>query len=329
MRNRSASVTGATGFFGWHIAEALRRAGWRVRGLVRPGSAKPIPDGIERVEAPLAGELLRPALAGSDVVIHVAGIARSRSAHELMTVNVEGTRAVVDAANATGARLVLISSQAAAGPGTLLRPACEEDDERPLTAYGRSKLAGEMVLRERARVAWTILRPSAIYGPRDRQFLTLFRMAARGRLLLAAKPSTMFTLIEVADAARAVVLAAERDGAAGRTFFVGHPAPQNALTVLDELARIAGRTERPRRVPASLLTAAAVGGELAWRLGFVPLIDRARLAELRSEGWVCSVARARDELGFTASTPLPEGLSATWHWYRAAGWVQAATSGAG
>jgi nucleoside-diphosphate-sugar epimerase len=314
-------VTGATGFFGWHISGALQRAGWRVRGVVRPGSAKPLPDGVERVEAGLSSDALRGALAGSEVIVHAAGVARSRTEAALHTVNVEGTRAVVEAANRSGARLVLISSQAAAGTGTPSRPSCEDDQPRPLTAYGRSKLAAETVVREHARAGWTILRPSAIYGPRDRQFLTLFRMAARGRLLQAADPSTMFTLIDVSDAARAVVLAAEVEGTARRTFFIGHPAPQSASTVLEEIARLAGRGDAARRVPAPLLWAAATGGDIAWRLGFVPWIDRARLTELRAEGFVCSVARARDELGFLATTPLREGLSGAWRWYRAAGWV--------
>ena len=322
MRGRSVSVTGATGFLGWHIAESLLRANWRVRGIVRPGSAKPLPDGVERVEAALNAEALRPACAGSDVVVHAAGIARSRSGDALRAVNVEGTRAVVDAVNQSGSRLVLISSQAAAGPGTPARPAREDDEPRPLTAYGRSKLAAETAVREEGSVHWTILRPSAIYGPRDRQFLALFRLAACGRPLLTAEPSTMYTLIDVSDAARAVVLAASGEQPAGRTFFVGHPAPQSARTLVEEVAIAVGRPGTPRRVPAPLLSAAALGGEIAWRLGFVPPIDRARLAELRAEGFVCSVARAQAELGFIATTPLRDGLSRTWRWYREAGWIR-------
>jgi nucleoside-diphosphate-sugar epimerase len=321
MKSRSVSVTGATGFFGWHIASEFQRAGWRVRAIVRPGSPKPLPAGVERFEASLSAAALGPALAGSDVVVHAAGVARSGAGDALQAVNVEGTGAVVDAVNAAGSRLVLISSQAAAGTGTSARPSREQDEPRPLTAYGRSKLAGEAAVRTSARVPWTILRPSAIYGPRDRQFLSLFRMAAGGRLPLAAKSSTMFTLIDVTDAARAVILAAEGGRAVGQTFFIGHPAPHSAEAVLEELARVVGRPVTALRLPAPLLWAAALGGEIAWRCGFVPLIDVARLTELRAEGFVCSVAHARDTLGFTAATPLPDGLARAWRWYREQGWI--------
>lgn len=321
MRSRSVSITGATGFLGWHVATAFQRDGWNVRAIVRPCSSKPLPDGVERVESPLAEAALRPAFAGSDVVVHAAAVIRSRSEEMLHAVNVDATRAVVEAANATGSRLVLISSQAAIGTGTALRPSLEDDAPQPLTAYGRSKLAAEACVRADARVPWTILRPSAIYGPRDRQFLPLFRLAARGRLLLAGDPATMFTLIEVTDATRAVVMAAKNMRAVANTFFIGHPEPQSAEDLLRELARVVGRAGTPRRLPAAMLRALALAGDVAWSLGFEPMLDTARLAELQAEGFVCAIDRARDELGFTAATPLPAGLASTFLWYRRQGWV--------
>lgn len=321
MRNRSVSVTGATGFLGWHIATAFQRAGWRVRGIVRPGSRKPLPEQVERRESRLERSALEGVFAGSDVVVHAAAVTRSVSEEALREINVGGTEAVVEALNAVGSRLVLISSQAAIGSGTSSCPSREDDEPRPLTAYGRTKLAAEASVRTGATVPWTILRPSAAYGPRDRQFLSLYRLARRGYFLLAAAPETMFTLIEAGDAARAVVLAAECDRAVGREFFVGHPDPQSAETVLRELARVVGRTEQPRRVPAAILRAVAFGGEVAWRLGVEPPLDAARLRELRAEGFVCAVDRARDELGFTAVTPLSDGLARTFRWYREQGWI--------
>jgi nucleoside-diphosphate-sugar epimerase len=321
MKSRLVSVTGATGFFGGHIAEAFLRAGWRVRGVVRRGSVNQLPPGLERCEAELATEPLKAAFDGSALVVHAAGLARSRAQEALWAVNVGGSRAVVDAVNATGSRLIVISSQAAAGTGTIARPSREDDDPRPLTAYGRSKLAAEVAVKEHARVPWTVLRPSAIYGPRDRQFLPLFRMAARGRFFLAARPDTPFTLVDVSDAALAVAAAASTDRAIGRTFFVGHADPHTAHGLLMALARAAGKPEGARRLPPTLLWLAALGGEVAWRCGFTPVIDVARWRELRADGFVCAIARARDELGFTAATPLQEGLTRTWKWYRDQGWI--------
>ena len=180
MKNRSVSVTGATGFLGWHIATELAARGWTVRAIVRPGSAKPLPEGVEIRQSSLEHVALKAAFDGSDVVVHAAGLTRARSERAFRTVNVDGTRAVVAAANEAGARIVHISSLAAIGPGTADRPAHEDDRPQPLTAYGKSKLASEAVVRSEARVPWTIVRPAAVYGPRDRQFLPLVRLATRG-----------------------------------------------------------------------------------------------------------------------------------------------------
>jgi nucleoside-diphosphate-sugar epimerase len=320
MKNCSVSITGATGFVGWHLAEAFRLAGWRVRAIVRPGGVKPAPDEVERVEAALHPKTLAAAIGESDVVVHAAGLTRAldESAFEF---NVSGTRAVVDAVNTTGARLVFISSQAAMGAGTISRPTREDDLPRPLTAYGRSKLAGEAVVRTDARTPWIIIRPTAAYGPRDRQFLPIFRLAARGIFLQVVPPATAFTFIYVDDLARGVVLAAEGERAWGQTLFLGHPDPLHADDLLRGLAGVFGRRYRPWRVPDLVLRAFAWGGQLAWKFGEEPLLDRARLTELGAEGFVCAVDRAREVLGVTAAVPLPDGLARTAQWYRNQGWV--------
>lgn len=321
MKSRSVSLTGATGFLGWHIAAAFQRAGWTVRAIVRPGNTKPLPAGVESRESALHAAALRPAIAGSDVLVHAAALTRSGNEDVLRAVNVDGTRAVVDAVNDTGARLVFISSLAAAGAGTPERPAREDDVPNPLTAYGRSKLAAEAAVRAEARVAWTILRPSSVYGPRDRGFLPLFRLASRGRFLLVAPPDTAFTLIHADDVARAIVKAADHPGAIGETFFVGHPESQTADALLRHFARAADRPYTPRRVPQFVLRTIAAAGDIAWRLGIEPMLDGSRLAELRAEGFVCAVDRASERIGFTAQTPLAAGLASTLEWYRQQGWL--------
>jgi nucleoside-diphosphate-sugar epimerase len=320
MKSRSVSITGATGFVGWHLAEAFRHAGWRVRAIVRPGGVKPVPDDIERVEAAFHSATLSAAMGESDVVVHAAGLTRALDA-SAFEFNVSGTRAVVGAVNATGARLVLISSQAAMGTGTVSRPTREDDVPRPLTPYGRSKLAGEAVVRADARTPWTIIRPTTVYGPRDRQFLPIFRLAARGIFLQVVPAATAFTFIYVDDLAHGVVLAAEGERASGQTLFLGHPDPLRADDLLRALADVFGRRYRPWHVPDVVLRAFAWGGQLAWKFGEEPLLDRARLTELGAEGFVCAVDRAREVLGVTAAVRLPDGLARTAQRYRQRGWV--------
>jgi nucleoside-diphosphate-sugar epimerase len=314
-------VTGATGFLGGHIAEAFRNRGWQVRAIVRPGTLKPAPSGIEKREVALAGDALPAAVIGSDVIIHAAGLTRGRDQNAFDLVNVAGTRAVVEAANACGARLVHLSSQAAIGPGTIERPARDSDPPQPINAYGRSKLAGEMVIRQHARVPWIILRPSAVYGPGDRAFLPVVRLATRGLFPLAVPRTTPFTFVYVDDVVRAVMLASEDQAAHGAAMFIGHQQPHTIETFLREIARVVRRRYRPIPVPGLLIRALAAIGDLTWQVGGEPLIDSARLAEFRSAGFVCSTSSARDVLGFTAAVTLPAGLEETVRWYRGRGWV--------
>ncbi len=321
MKSRSVSLTGATGFLGWHIATEFAARGWNVRAITRPDSAKPLPAGVEARPAPLEAEALKRVLDGSELVVHAAGVTRAASERLFRAVNVDGTRAVVAAANAAGCRLVHVSSLGAIGPGTPERPVHEDDRPQPVNAYAKSKLASEAVIRSDARVPWTILRPAGVYGPRDRQFLPLVRLASRGLFLLIAPPSTAFTLVYVDDVARAVAAAAESDRAVGEAMFIGHAVPQSGYAILRQLAQAVGRPFNPRRIPSFAVRGLALAGELTWRIGREPPFDLARLSEINSEGFVCSVERARVALGFQADTALPEGFERTVAWYRANGWM--------
>src|SRR4051812_42061735 len=96
----TVSITGATGFVGWHLVESFRDAGWRVRAIVRPGNQKPLPAGAEPLACALEPEALTRAVDGSSLVVHAAGVIRARTQAGFDAVNVEGTRAALAAANA-------------------------------------------------------------------------------------------------------------------------------------------------------------------------------------------------------------------------------------
>lgn len=321
MKNRSVSITGATGFVGYHLARRFLQRGWAVRGIVRPANVKPLPEGVAAVQAPLARAWLEPAFAGADLVVHAAAAIRAPTELAFTATNVDGTRAVVEAANAAGARLLHISSIAAIGPASAAAAAREDDSPHPINGYGRSKLAAEEVVRAAARTSWTIVRPAAVYGPRDRGFLPLFRMARRGWFLYAAPPSTAFTFVYIDDLVDALLRAASDDRAIGRTFFVGHREAVTTETLLRTMAESEGKPFRPLFVAPLALAAVAAAGELAWRLGRRPLLDRGRLAELRSEGFVCAVDRIQEALGFVAPTSIRDGIERTARWYREHGYV--------
>ena len=321
MKSRCVSITGASGFIGGHAARAFRTRGWGVRAIVRRGRRTAVPTDIQSREADLLDTTaLAAAFAGSDVVVHAAGVVRAPTSEAFASVNVDGTRTVVAAANAVGARLVHLSSLAASGPGTVARPVREDDAPSPVNAYGRSKLAGERIVRETAAVPWIILRPSAVYGPGDAAFLPLVRLARRGLFLLATPEATPFSFIYVDDVADAVVRAAE-SAATKETLFLGHPHAETAASLLSGIAACLGKRYRPMLIPPFIVRIAGWAGDLAWAIGRRPAIDSSRVAEFNAPGFVCDVTRAQRQLGFSAAVGLPTGLARTVEWYRQQGLV--------
>ena len=168
------AVTGSTGFIGRHVVAALSSRGVQVRAIVRPSAvARPFqgrdPGGPERpalqpeiVRASLADPALTETFRDCDAVVHLAGVVSTVDDREYAAVNVGGTRAVAAAARAAGARLIHISSLAAAGPAPQSAPRSEEDAPQPITAYGRSKLESERVVNGIDGLRWTILHPGIV-----------------------------------------------------------------------------------------------------------------------------------------------------------------------
>ena len=314
--SRLVAVTGANGFIGQNVVRHFRDAGWTVRAIVRPGHRDGVPSGVETIKTHFVVKDLVRAAAGADVIVHGAGRTRAAMSRQFHAANVEVTRAVVRAAVELGTRLVHVSSQAAAGSGTPEHPREEDDPPRPLTAYGRSKLAAEEVVKTSNRLRWTIVRPALVYGPADRNALPLFRMAQRGIMLqLDRRPSPAYTFVHVDDVARGIETAAMASEALGQIFSLGHSESDTVDSVTEILERVLGRRCRRVRLPSTLLGAAALAGDVATLCGWPLALDRARLIELTAEGWVCSVERARDRLGFSARIGLLEGFTSTAAWY--------------
>lgn len=319
-------ITGATGFVGLHVTRALIARGTRVRALVRASSrtGRLADLGVRLAVASLDDqEALRRELAGVEVVVHLAALTHARTAGELEHVNVGGTRAVVEAVLAASPRprrLVYMSSLAAAGPAT--HPLGRADAPRPITAYGRSKLAGEQVVLEAAdRLEVVVLRAPAVYGPGDAEMLRFFRLARLGVLPVPSGPARPLQLVYVRDLADAVARAAARPGPTG-VYHIASPEVQPWAEVCRVLGRAAGRRVRLLPVPAQLIRVAAAASEWAAAgLGRSTMFNREKASELLAEGWLCDTEDARRELGFTAATPLEQGFRETWDWYRNEGWL--------
>ncbi len=265
-------LTGASGFVGSHILDSLRQRRLDTALLLRPSSNKRfltshLPDVEVRPGWISDPESLGRALTGITHVIHCAGATRAARAAGFWEVNQVGTRNLVSAINGQGSRvqrLVHISSLAAAGPAARERPAAEGDVPRPVSQYGKSKLAGELEVREHCRTEYVILRPPAVYGPRDAEFLRLFR-AVKRHLLPRPSGAQALSMVFVRDLAEAVVNSLTPP-IAGKTYFVAPRTIVTARAMAEEIAAQMHTWTLPLPLPAALLWPICLAQELASRV---------------------------------------------------------------
>jgi nucleoside-diphosphate-sugar epimerase len=316
-------VTGATGFVGRHLVDALLTSGATVTALVRnPDRARDLADrGVRIAPGDLSGmEALRSAVAGRDVIYHVAGLVAARSEAEFLSVNRDGTARLAEAAADGGRpRFVLVSSLAAAGPVARGSRLTGGEDPRPVTAYGRSKLAGERVVR-RSGMPWTIVRPPVVYGPHDTEMLRVFKAARLGIAPVFGDGGQELSLVHGADLASALIAAGSSDGAVGQVLYACHPEVLTSRQVVETVARAVGRTVRIVGLPRWLGgTALAITGGLA-RLARRPTLltlDKAR--ELYAPAWTCDSSTLSELTGWKAKYDLATGAAMTVEWYRRTG----------
>jgi nucleoside-diphosphate-sugar epimerase len=323
-------VTGASGFLGGHVAELLSARGDRVRALVRKTSSRAHLEtlaGVELFEGSLEQlERVREAVGDVDAIVHCAGIVKARTADEFFAVNVGGTSNLVEAARSRRGslrRFVHVSSLEACGPSADGAPV-PPDQEKPVTAYGRSKLAAEkVVLSAKDELPVTILRPGAIYGPRDVEIFEAFRSIQRGLLPLVGGGGAKGMWIYATDCAEACIRAIEADVPSGRTYFVDDGCgPIEQRQMLADAERALGKKALVRaNLPVPLFMTVARGVEAFGRLTGRPVMLTREKAGMLLQHWVCSSETTRKELGWEPRVPWSEGVGRAVQWYRDNGWL--------
>ena len=318
-------VTGATGFVGSHLVEALRRRGDEVTALARSAhkAAALAPLGVEVVSGDLDDRpALERAVRGRDAIYHVAGAVAARSEADFMATNRDGTQSLVAAAREAGApRLVFVSSMAAAGPTIKGRPLRGDEAPRPVTAYGRSKLAGEEAVTT-SGLAWTIVRPPIVYGPRDQEILKVFRLARLGIAPVLGDGSQELSAVYGPDLAEALIAAGTSAAAVGRTYYACHPEVFTGTQMARAVGRAMGRSPAVIRVPATVgrgvLTLTGAAARVAGR---TTILTADKANEFFQPAWTGDPGPLTRDTGWRAARDLAAGLEETYRWYRAAGWL--------
>jgi nucleoside-diphosphate-sugar epimerase len=324
-------LTGASGFVGSHILDLLMARDIPTAILLRSTSRQRFIEAhLSQVDVRV-GSVSDPAnlpaaLEGITHVIHCAGCTKAIGASEYYRINRDGTRNLVEAVNRRAGEIqqfILISSLAASHPARADAPAREDDQPAPVTEYGRSKLAGERVLQEQAQVPYTILRPAAVYGPRDGDFLLMFK-AARARWVPSfGSGRQQLSLVYVEDVARAVLACLNGPAPENRVYNVAHAEVLTAHALMAEIGRQLGIKTIQIPLPTPLLWPVCLVAEGISRLSGRPsIVNLQKYPELTAPGWVCDGRRLRDELGYEPVMGLQDGIARTLAWYRQQGWLR-------
>jgi nucleoside-diphosphate-sugar epimerase len=326
-----AFVTGGTGFVGAHLVQALLVRGDAVTCLVRSPAKTRALGWTEHSVRVVPGDLddpvaLRQGCAGAEVIFHVAGRISARHPDDFLRANRDGTANVLEAASQDPPRrFVLVSSLAAAGPTARGQPLDESRPPSPVTPYGQSKLAAEVLVRAMPW-PWTIVRPPTVYGEWDREVLKVFKLARAGVVPLFGDGTQELSVLYGGDLADALIAAATAPAAANRLYYAAHP----AMTTSRELVRAIGRavrgmgTREPRVVPLPGPLARALLwtiGSLAHLAGRATVLAGDKAPEFLAPAWTCRSDALTRDTGWRAETDLEAGLRHTAAWYRRVGWL--------
>ena len=302
------ALTGGTGFVGsTTLDEALAHL-HEVRALTR--RTQPDRDGVTWVEGTLDDrQALESLCEGMDAVVHIAGLTNTPDVAEFERANVAGTANMIAAAKAAGVkRFVFVSSLSAREPN--------------LSAYGASKARAEALV-EASGLIWTIVRPPAVYGPRDIDMFELFRSARMG--LVPLPPGGGTSLIHAHDLAELLVALADTHGPKGlfqRTFEPddGREGGWSHKEMAQAIGRAVGRSAVfAPNLPAGVLSLAAGADKLL--RGDNAKLTADRVGYMCHPNWIARFDRAVPQDIWTPKIDSEEGLKATAQWYRAEGWL--------
>ena len=329
MTEKTAFITGATGFTGSHLARRLRQEGWRVKCLVRPQSDFKLPEDLQ-CEI-VTGDLTNPhsyeqALSDVEVLFHIAAFYRDQAHDDVFwKVNFEGTKQLVNAAIRAKVKKFIHCSTAGVHGAVEHPPADESAPFRPGYAYQESKLAAERFVYEKMQsgdLVGSIFRPTGIYGPGDRRLLKLFKMADAPVTLILGKGKFLYHLTYVDDLIDGILLLEEKPEAEGQIFILAGDEYIELSQLISLIGAIMGTRVHFIQVPFKPVYFLATITEYIGKiLRINPILYRRRLDFFWKDRAFISY-KAKTMLGYQPRFSLEKGLENTLNWYKEQGWIK-------
>ncbi len=322
-------VTGGTGFIGSRLIERLCARGDTVLCVARdPLNAEVLRSlCVETLMGNLAkGIEWKSVLDGVDAVFHVAGVTRGRTAADFAAGNTVATERLLEAVmkyRPDLKRFLYVSSLSAVGPSPDGQPITEGCPCHPVSEYGKSKLKAEQaVLRMAGSLPVTIVRPSAVYGPRERDWYDYMRTVLHGLQLVIGYGKKSLNIVYVDDLVDGIIRAADSPAAVGQAYFLGSERSYDTEEIGETIASVVHRHPIRVHVPHAAAYMIGAAGDVSGRMfGKDILMNIQKVHEIVQKAWSCSVEKARRELGFHQQVSLAEGMGITYRWYLDNGWL--------
>jgi len=329
LEGSTAFVTGATGFIGSHLVDALLDRNCEVHCLIRPNSNTRWLD-LSHLH-PHKGTLqthseYQEALGRADYVFHCAGLTQAKSEQEYLQTNAHDCAAFYQACVENKSRIqkiIHVSTSGAVGAGPLDGLLDETTPCRPVTDYGASKLAGEVIaLSFSSFLPIVILRPPKVYGERETKLVPYLKTLQKGYVVQFGRAERRFSMIYVKDLVRAMLVAAVKPSGDKNVFMISDGESYNWDTFPRTALKILGNPARQLVLPEIALDLAArlseFGGILRRK---PPLLDRQRVIDMRQPSWVISPELFFQHYSFKPQYNLYEGLSRSITWYKTQQWL--------
>jgi nucleoside-diphosphate-sugar epimerase len=325
-------VTGATGFIGSFVAEKLLAKGYEVRCIVRKTSNLRWLEekNFELIEASLSDvESLEKAAENVDFVYHIAGNTSAKNLDEYMAGNCQGTINLIEATLKKAPnlkRFLYVSSQTAAGPAfSAKNPTNVDMPMNPITDYGKSKKAAEDAIRNKytGKLPYTIVRPPAVYGPRDTEIFSIFKIIKFGIIPYMGFNKKLVSLIHVNDLSDGIIEAAESRNTNGKAYFISSENFYDWAEVYKIMKNSLGKKVAiSLHIPHFLiLFAGGISGFFGSFGKKPPVFNYQKGIDFVQSYWICSVKSAIKDFGYRQKVSLEDGISSTIKWYKEMKWL--------